>query len=275
MASKILISNVVFLTFFFLPWFVPNSYSSKIIVSAATDFTDNDLIEFALNLEYLEAEFFLIGSSGYGLDVVSPDLAQGGPSPIGGRLAQLDPLTKDIIFQFGLQEVGHLRAIKSKVKGFPRPLLNISREVFGTIMNNAFGRPLNPPFDPYANSINYLLATYVIPYVGLTGYVGATPLLQNITSKQLVAGLLGVESGQDAVTRALLYNLKDSIVTPYAVTVAEFTNRTSMLRNRLGNTGLKDEGLVVPREQGADGKVTGGFYPAGAEGRVAQSYLRP
>ncbi|KAK4257859.1 hypothetical protein QN277_007393 [Acacia crassicarpa] len=100
MASKILIFIVVFLTSFFLPLFVPNSYSSQIIVSAATDFTDNDLIEFALNLEYLEAEFFLIGSSGYGLDVVSPDLAQGGPSPIGGTLAQLDPLTKDIIFQF-------------------------------------------------------------------------------------------------------------------------------------------------------------------------------
>jgi len=28
------------------------------------------------------------------------------------------------------------------------------------------------PFDPYANDINFLLVSYLIPYVGLTGYVG-------------------------------------------------------------------------------------------------------
>ena len=52
-------------------------------------------------------------------------------------------------------------------------------------MNNAFEKPLYPPFDPYANSINYLLASYIIPYVGLTGYVGAIPELQESTSKKV------------------------------------------------------------------------------------------
>ena len=77
------------------------------------------------------------------------------------------------------------RAIKSTVRGFPRPLLDLSTASFAKVMNSAFGRPLVPPFDPYANSINYLLASYVIPYVGLTGYVGANPLLQNATSKRV------------------------------------------------------------------------------------------
>lgn len=52
-------------------------------------------------------------------------------------------------------------------------------------MNNAFGRALEPPFDPYANTINYLLASYVIPYVGLTGYVGANPKLQGSSSRRV------------------------------------------------------------------------------------------
>ncbi|KAL5140859.1 Desiccation-related protein PCC13-62 [Glycine soja] len=224
---------------------------------AAAPESDVDLLEFLLNLEYLEAEFFLFGSLGYGLDVVAPNLTEGGPPPIGARLARLDSLVRDIILQFGFQEVGHLRAIKSTVRGFPRPLLDLSTASFAKVMNSAFGRPLVPPFDPYANSINYLLASYVIPYVGLTGYVGANPLLQNATSKRLVAGLLGVESGQDAVIRTLLYEYRTLSVQPYNVTVAEFTNRISMLRNNLGGSGLKDEGLVVPREQGAEGRVTG------------------
>lgn len=57
---------------------------------------------------------------------------------------------------------------------------------------------------------------------------------------QLVAGLLGVEVGQDAVVRAMLYER----VNPYKVTVEEFTNRISNLRNKLGNQRTKDEGLV-------------------------------
>jgi len=64
-------------------------------------------------------------------------------------------------------------------------LLNISKELFAQVMNNAFEKPLYPPFDPYANSINYLLASYIIPYVGLTGYVGAIPELQESTSKKV------------------------------------------------------------------------------------------
>ncbi|KAK7243923.1 hypothetical protein RIF29_38736 [Crotalaria pallida] len=267
---------------------------------------DVDLLEFPLNLEYLEAEFFLFGSLGHGLDVVDPDLAQGGPPPIGAKLAELDHFVNDVILQFALQEVGHLRAIKNIVRGFPRPLLNLSSAAFAKVMDSAFGKPLHPPFDPYANEINYLLASYVIPYVGLTGYVGANPELLRPASKKLVAGLLGVESGQDAVIRALLYERRELVVQPYGVTVAEFTNRISILRNKLGNRGWKDEGLVVPILQGAEGKVPGnilagdryslayprtpheilrivygggdehvpgGFFPNGADGRIAKSYL--
>lgn len=124
---------------------------------------------------------------------------------------------------------------------------------------------------------------------------------------QLVAGLLGVESGQDAVIRTLLYRRGKSIVSPYGITVTEFTNRISDLRNKLGHNGIRDEGLVVPHFRGAEGRVRGnilagdgeslafdrtpeeilrivygsgdehvpgGFYPQGAGGRIARSHLK-
>ncbi|KAK4257860.1 hypothetical protein QN277_007394 [Acacia crassicarpa] len=295
------------LTIFIASLFLPSSPSFNVFAHPAKiEFSDNDLVEFPLNLEFLEAEFFLFGALGYGLDAIDPKLAQGGPPPSGGKLAKLDALTKDVIEQFGYQEVGHLRAILGQVKGFPRPLLNLSSESFAGIMDSAFGKPLNPPFDPYANSINYLLASYAIPYVGLTGYVGAARLLKSENAKQLVAGLLGVESGQDAVIRTLLYEHKDEVVQPYKVSVAEFTNRISMLRDKLGKTGMKDEGLVVAKDVGAEGNITGnilagdkysvayprqpqevlrivygtgdervpgGFHPKGGDGRIAKSFL--
>ncbi|KAK6146247.1 hypothetical protein DH2020_020116 [Rehmannia glutinosa] len=290
--------------------------------------SDVDLLEFPLNLEYLEAEFFSWGALGRGLDSFAPNLTMGGPPPIGVTKAKLSPVIKDIIAQFALQEFGHLRftlnslysldnschspftrllAIQKTVPGFPRPLLNLSAASFATVMNNAFEKPLEPPFDPYANDINYLLASYVIPYVGLTGYVGANPKLQSPTSRRLVAGLLGVESGQDAVLRALLYERAFVKVYPYEITVAEFTNKISSLRNKLGKRGLKDEGLIVKPIQGAEGKIPGnvlvgdqyslsfgrtpeeilrivygtgkedkpgGFYPKGGDGKIAKSHLR-
>ena len=78
------------------------------------------------------------------------------------------------------------RAIQSVVEGFPRPLLDISSSSFAKVMNSALGRSLDPPFDPYSSSLNFLLASYLVPYVGLTGYVGANPKLQGATSRKVM-----------------------------------------------------------------------------------------
>ncbi|KAL3812251.1 hypothetical protein ACJIZ3_013519 [Penstemon smallii] len=270
--------------------------------------SDVDLLEFPLNLEYLEAEFFSWGALGRGLDSLEPNLAMGGPSPIGVQKANLSPEIRDIVAQFALQELDHLRAIKRRVPGFARPLMDVSKSSFASIMKNAFGEALVPEFDPYANDINYLLASYLLPYVGLTGYVGATPKLHTPIAKRLVGGLLGVESGQDAVVRTLLYKRFFMKVWPYNYTVAEFTDKISKLRNNLGMNGVKDEGLIVTPEpeQGAEGIISGNilaansdslsyartpeeilrivygtgdesvpglFYPKGANGEIAKSYL--
>lgn len=70
---------------------------------------DVELLQFAENLEYLEADYFLFGAYGYGLDEFAPELVDGGPPPIGAQRANLDNQTRSIIGEFGLQEVGHLR----------------------------------------------------------------------------------------------------------------------------------------------------------------------
>ncbi|XP_050240021.1 desiccation-related protein PCC13-62-like [Quercus robur] len=286
-------------------FFLPKIYSSEFTHIRFAK-ADVDLLEFPLNLEFFEAEFFLYGALGYGLDNVAPNLTKGGPTPLGAMKADLDHFTQDVILQFAYQEVGHLRAIQKVVKGFPRPLLDLSKESFAKTVDAAIGKKLSPPFDPYSSGVHFLLASYLIPYVGLTGYVGTIPKLKAPSSRRLVAGLLGVESGQDAVIRAYLYEHAKEIVSPYGITVGEFTNLFSKLRDRLGHQGHKDEGLVVPLAEGAEGKINGnvlagdadsvafdrtaeeilrivygsgdekkpgGFYPKGGNGRIARSHL--
>jgi hypothetical protein len=281
-----------------------------VAVSGSANFTtyDKELIQVALNLEYLEADYFLWGAYGYGLDVIAPYLTGGGPNPIGAQKANLNPYFTDVYQQMGLQEVGHLRAIKTALGpkyAFSRPLLDLSKANWAKTIDKAFNKTLNPPFDPYANSLNYLISTYAIPYVGLTGYVGANPLLTGEGAKSLVAGLLGVEAGQDAIIRTEMYRIKNERVSPYKYTVADFSIAISNLRNNLSHV-FVDEGLVVPIYLGAENKTTGnilsadanslayartgaevletvygtgnpaepgGFYPHGGKGVIADKYL--
>ena len=124
---------------------------------------------------------------------------------------------------------------------------------------------------------------------------------------QLLAGLLGVESGQDAVIRMYLYERAEELVQPYNHTVAEFTIRISELRNRVAMCGIKDEGIVVPSQLGAENltesnvlsadfnslsyrrtpgeilrvvydsgneHLPGGFFPHGANGNIARGFLK-
>ncbi|KAG9152969.1 hypothetical protein Leryth_023757 [Lithospermum erythrorhizon] len=281
----------------------PSGYPSH---GVPIDCRDIDLMQFAVNLEHLECEYFLYGSLGYGLDKVAPELTWGGPPPIGAQKANLDFVSRKIIEEFGYQEVGHLRALKTTVGGFPRPLLDLSAKNFAELFNSAFGYELDPPFDPYRDSISYMLASYVIPYMGLLGYVGTNPNINGYITKRLLAGLLGVEAGQDAVIRHYLYERATKAVHPYNYTVAEFTIKISNFRNQLAMCGIRDEGIIVPRELGAENRtksnvlsanynslsyrrtpreilrvvystgnesVPGGFFPKGASGRIAQKYL--
>ncbi|KAL5998779.1 hypothetical protein ACLOJK_009727 [Asimina triloba] len=260
--------------------------------------SDVDLLEFPLNLEYLEAKLFLWATRGYGLDKVAPNLTMGGPPPIGARRANLDGQTSDIINMFATQE-----GTPEAGSWIPKAIVGSEPNCIAGMMNMAFEERLEPPFDPYANSTNFLHASYLIPYVALTGNVGMTPHLKGLLSRSLAAGLLGSVSAQDAVIREMMYEQASREVEPYGMTVAEFTNRISELRNRLGGAGMKDKGIALPgsrkRRPGSllagdrsisfdrsareilrimYGKesehVPGGFFPQGANGRIARSLLR-
>lgn len=99
--------------FIILPFllFLNLDVASSALSCAPLAASDRDLVEFALNLEFLEAEFYLNGALGKGLDEVNPALAGGGPAPRGARKANLDVDERRIIEEFGYQEVGHLRSV--------------------------------------------------------------------------------------------------------------------------------------------------------------------
>ncbi|KAL6217253.1 hypothetical protein ACLB2K_010470 [Fragaria x ananassa] len=275
---------------------------------APIDAADVDRMQLAMNLEYLEAEFFLSGATGLGLDSYAPGLSGGGPPPIGAQKANLDPLVRRIIEEMGYQQIGNMRTMVETVGGMKRPLIDVGRVNWGIIFNLALKTTLIPPFNPYENSLNFLLAAYTMPYLAQVSYVNSIPsLTTNSPSLSLAAKLLPIKAGQNAVLRTLLYQKATQLVPPYNFTVREFTKANAQLINDNGKCGIKNEGILLDDiTLGAENRTTsnvlsadanslsyartepeilrivygtgnehlpGAFFPLGANGKIARSYL--
>ncbi|CAN6331432.1 unnamed protein product [Urochloa humidicola] len=271
--------------------------------------SDMEQLQFLLNAKFVEAEWFLHAALGRGVDYLDRNLSAGGPRPSGARKASLDFRTTEVAAELGYQEVGHIRAIRQAVGGFPRPAIDLGTDRFAMIMDDAMGARLDPPFDPYNSTVNFLLASYLFPHVTAAATMSISSSLMGFVSKRLQSSILAVEAGQDAVIRLLLYQHADEVVQPYqGHTVADFTRRISEWRNRMSGCGAKDEGVkVLDRQQGAERRtisnilgagedslgfqrtpaevlrilygsrneqIPGGFLPRGANGTIARGFFQ-
>ncbi|CAL4902926.1 unnamed protein product [Urochloa decumbens] len=283
--------------------------------------SDMEQLQFLLNAKFVEAEWFLHAALGRGVDYLDRNLSAGGPRPSGARKASLDFRTTEVAAELGYQEVGHIRysyqyemivhhrAIRQAVGGFPRPAIDLGADRFAMVMDDAMGVRLDPPFDPYNSTVNFLLASYIFPHVTAAATMSISSSLMGFVSKRLQSSILAVEAGQDAVIRLLLYQHADEAVPPYqGHTVADFTRRISEWRNRMSGCGAKDEGVkVLDRQQGAERRtisnilgagedslgfqrtpaevlrilygsrneqIPGGFLPRGANGTIARGFFQ-
>lgn len=141
-------------------------------------------IQFLLNAKFVEAEWFLHGALGRGIDFIDSALSGGGPPPTGARKATLDFRATEVAAEVGYQEVGHIRAITQSMGGFPRPAIDLSDAVFAAVMDDAMATRLDPPFDPYASSVNFLLASYILPHITASAAVGISSSLMGFSSKR-------------------------------------------------------------------------------------------
>jgi hypothetical protein len=146
---------------------------------------DMEQLQFLLNAKFVEAEWFLHAALGRGVDFLDRNLSAGGPRPAGARKAGLDFRTTEVAAELGYQELGHIRAIRQYVGGFPRPAIDLSADRFAVVMDDAMGARLDPPFDPYANTVNFLLASYVLPHVTAAATMGISSTLMGYLSKRV------------------------------------------------------------------------------------------
>lgn len=250
---------------------------------------DREILNFALNLEYLEAEYYTYAVTGHGIEGSGVEVSGSGtPGITTVKANPMVPFATPAIQQYASEiaadERAHVTFLRTAISAFggtpvARPAINL-RESFA---NAAAAAGLGAGFDPFANETAFLIGAFVFEDVGVTAYKGAAPLIGGKDVLEAAAGLLGVEAYHAGTVRLLLYQL--------GATTRAAAQAISDLRDAAAGT-EKDQGVVlggqaniVPTDQnalafsrstrevlnivylGANASM-GGFFPNGLNGSI-------
>lgn len=251
------------------------------LASAGASGGDVAALNFALNLECLEAEFYSWAAFGKGLNA---EQRGNGPASVGGRNASLGDYL-GIASEIAGEEIKHVELLRAALgkKAVPCPAIDIG-PAFAAAADAAFNATLDPPFDPYASKLKFLHAALLFEDVGVMAYNGAIDGIEDPKLAKVARSIMAVEAYHAGVIRTGLigYN-KTTIVRPYNLTVGnatELVGRTLESLLRLRATNLTISSGLIPTDDNATAlsatarqvmnvvylarnATLGGFFPKG------------
>ena len=259
--------------------------------------SDGDIFNFALNLEYLEANFYSYVTTGA---PIAASMTGGTGTPgaaTGGRkITFTDPTVAGYANELRTDELGHINFLKSAVgaTAIAQPAIDLGvspTSAFSMAAQSAGIVAAGQSFDPYASDENFLIATFLFVEVGTSAYQGSAGLIADKTNLLNAAGILAVEAYHSGIARTLIAS--KGIQTPALYTEA---NGISNARDSLDGSSDDDQGIQLngvlnlvptdansityPRTAGQilniaylnKGAVNkGGFFPNGVNGAIVAS----
>lgn len=191
--------------------------------------TDADILNFALQLEYLEANYYTYAVTGSGI-AASLQAGTGTQGAViagsGAGAARAVSFTDPVIAQYAREiaadEIAHVTFLRTQLgtAAVAQPSINLSGSAnvttaAGTTVPGAFTAAARAAgvigateiFDPFANDINFLIGSYLLTDVGVSAYRGSARLIANKTFLDASAGILATEAYHDGVIRSSLYAL--------------------------------------------------------------------
>ena len=217
--------------------------SSTRSAKAAVAYTDDDILNFALNLEYLEANFYYLAAFGCTIDKPNAAaIAAGAPAagiPITGSVGTAGTVTggskvpfvttqvASYAIETAIEEGKHVLFLQSALStlAVAQPAINLgtSWQMLGSALT-----PAAPTFTPYDSEADFLLGAYVFEDVGVTAYHGAASLLTVSGNLSAAAGILAVEAYHAGLVRTTINTLDTT-----GTTLIPVTNAISNLRAAL------------------------------------------
>src|SRR5262245_27579151 len=233
---------------------------------------EQDVLNFALNLEYLEAEFYTYATTGksitsFGVGIkgsaTGANPAEGGAT-VGGKQVSFpdnELFTRDLATQIGSDERAHVVLLRGALGSSAVAMPKIDLGALG------FG---------FGNMNDFLRAARILEDIGVTAYAGAASLLKTPDIITTAACLLGAEAEHAATIRSQIARLK---ISTSALDGVDLVPPPSGEARQILSIKVSD-GLVATRTAGQvlhlafGGKADmkrGGFFPTGLNGEINSS----
>lgn len=222
--------------------------------ASATTFSDVDILNFALNLEYLEGEFYSVATQGATLEQegIIPYSAVGGPTTGGQKVPNIanSPIAyiASAITRDEKHHVQYLRAALGSA-AVKKPTINLAALGIG-----------------FASWQQFIQLAAVFEDVGTSAYLGAAPLIQNKAYLDAAARIYGTEAQHSGTLRTHAIDMGIQVPSADGKSVPP-TPSTPFF--------VDANGLTIPRSAQEvlnivyhGGAHSGGFFPNGLNGNI-------
>ena len=237
---------------------------------AENKINEQDVLNFALNLEYLEGEFYTYAVTGKSITSFGTGIkgranganpTDGGHTVGGKQITFSDNLVRDMAAEIGSYERAHVVLL--------RGALGSAAVAMPTIDLSALGLG-------FGNQNDFLQLARILEDVGVTAYAGAAGFLKTPEIITAAAGLLGAEAEHAAAIRTQIARLQ---IPTTAVDGVDLVPPPSGQARQLFSIDVSN-GLVATRTPGQvlylalggkAGVKQGGFFPNGLNGTITTS----
>ncbi len=222
--------------------------------SMAAGASEADVLNFALNLEYLEAEFYIRATTGGTLSAADTGAATGATT--GGTLVPFtDPTVKAVAQEITFDETQHVRLLRNALgsAAVPKPAIKLDALGFG-----------------FANDTEFLQLSRDFEDTGVSAYAGAATLLTG-NNLQTAAQILGTEALHTGNIRLLMIQ-KGIAPKPAALDSLDVppspTRYFGVDSNALAIKRTTSQVLSIVYASTTAGTSSGGFFPNGLNGAI-------
>ena len=185
-----------------------SSSDEALAQGAPADITDTDIVQFALNFEYLGAEYYLRAVNGSGLKAGDIDGVGGVGTVNGGKQVPFtDSFIRKFAFELAADEEAHVRTLRAALPDtshIGRPQLDLDFAFTFAARSAGLVGP-NDRFDVYASDDTFLLGAFLLEDVCVTALIGGAPFIKDKGVLATASGFLGTEGYQAGAIRTLLY----------------------------------------------------------------------
>ena len=205
------------------------------VPAEAQTVSDTDILNFALNLEYIEAQYYSRAFFGTGLQ--SADMTGiGTPGfTLGGSAVPFQtPQVASLAEKLTIDEVNHVRFLRRALgsAAVAQPNIDLLNS-FNALAAAAGLVAKGTQFNPFLNETNFLLGAFIFEDVGVTAYNGAAGLISSKAYLGAAASILAIEAYHGGAIRTALGYLGQQSA----------ANAISALRGQLG--GGNEQGVAT------------------------------